>query len=139
MSEMHVVFIMMPSTGHMNPALPIMAELASRGVIVTCYVHEQFQKVVEATGVRWRRMQRPHDLTDDQAAKYLPGRPKTDCLFPASTVPVAASILPGLIADLESLQPKAALIAYDPFLPQGQYSQTFPGPEYLTTQWPKKT
>lgn len=119
MSERHVVFVMMPSTGHVNPSLPIVAEMASRGVIVTYYVHEQFRKVVEATGANWRQMQRPHDLTEEQATKYLPGLDKTACLFPASAVPVAAAILPFLLSDMENLHPRPSLILYDPFLPQG--------------------
>ncbi len=113
------MFVMMPSTGHVNPSLPIVAELASRGVKVTYYVHEQFRKVVEATGANWRHMQRPHDLTDEQATKYLPGLEKTACLFPASAVPVAAAILPSLLSDMENLHPRPSLILYDPFLPQG--------------------
>mmetsp|Transcript_44923 Transcript_44923/g.83846 ORF Transcript_44923/g.83846 Transcript_44923/m.83846 type:complete len:466 (+) Transcript_44923:65-1462(+) len=115
----HVVIVMMPSTGHVNPALPIMAELTSRGVLVTCYIHEQFQKVVQAVGVNWRPMQRPHYLTDEQAEKYLQGQAKDSCMFPASAMPVAAAVLPSLIQELQSLQPKPNLIAYDPFLPQG--------------------
>mmetsp|Transcript_2315 Transcript_2315/g.4831 ORF Transcript_2315/g.4831 Transcript_2315/m.4831 type:complete len:452 (+) Transcript_2315:45-1400(+) len=119
MSEGHVVFVMMPSTGHVNPSLPIVVELKSRGVIVTYYVHEQFREVVEATGANWRQMQRPHDLTDEQATKYLHGLEKTACLFPASAVPVAAAILPSLLSDMESLHPRPSLILYDPLLPQG--------------------
>ena len=114
-----MVFIMMPSTGHVNPSLPIVAELASRGVVVTYYVHEQFRKVVEATGATWRPMQRPHDLTEEQAARYLGDLPKSSCIFPASTVPVAAGILPSLTNELEMMHPRPSLIAYDPFLPQG--------------------
>ena len=119
MSEGHVVFVMMPSTGHVNPSLPIVVELKSRGVIVTYYVHEQFREVVEATGANWHQMQRPHDLTDEQATKYLHGLEKTACLFPASAVPVAAAILPSLLSDMESLHPRPSLILYDPLLPQG--------------------
>ena len=119
MPRPHVIFIMMPSTGHVNPSLPIVAELTSRGVMVTYYVHKQFRNVIEAAKAHWRDMQRPHELSDDQVSKYLCGRPRTACLFPASAVPVAAAILPSLIRELENLDPRPSLIAYDPFLPQG--------------------
>ena len=152
----HIIFINFPGTGHMNPTLPLVAELRSREVEVTYFVAEPLRGVVEAAGATWRCMQDPEALTEEQMAKYVPeGMPKEDYEFPMSVVPIAASVLPGLISDLKALHPPATAIVYDPFLPQvpvaakqlgipciGSVTLTGPGvvslPPFLIESWESK-
>src|SRR6516164_1721853 len=43
-----------PAAGHVNPTLPLMAELCRRGERVTYFASEPFRARVEATGARFR-------------------------------------------------------------------------------------
>ena len=116
----HVVFLNLPSAGHMNPTLPLVAELRSRGVAVTYFVPPQMREVVEAAGATWKPMGGMHVLTEDQKAKYVPeGMPPEEYGFPIISMPVAAVQLPELISELKGLSLPATAIVYDPFLPQG--------------------
>jgi UDP:flavonoid glycosyltransferase YjiC (YdhE family) len=44
----------MPAQGHVNPTLPIVAELVRRGVGVVYYDSEQFRAALECTGAEFR-------------------------------------------------------------------------------------
>jgi MGT family glycosyltransferase len=47
------LFISIPASGHVNPGLPIAAELVRRGHDVRWYTTERFKKAVEKIGVRY--------------------------------------------------------------------------------------
>lgn len=114
-----VVIINFPDTGHINPTLPLVAELASR-VKVTYFLPLQFRSVVEAAGASWRPLQRPHEMTEEMLEHYLhPDAPAEEFEFPLCTLAVAAWILPDLISELRAMQPPPGVIVYDPFLPHG--------------------
>jgi MGT family glycosyltransferase len=49
-----VVYLTPPAHGHLNPALPVMRELARRGVQVTCYNTEEFRSRIERVGASFR-------------------------------------------------------------------------------------
>lgn len=51
------MFLNMAATGHVNPTLPLAAELRARGVAVTYFVDDSVRPVVEATGASWRHFQ----------------------------------------------------------------------------------
>jgi hypothetical protein len=53
-TQPHVVFMNMAAIGHMNPTLPVVAELARRGCKVTYFVEDSMRTVVEAAGAAWR-------------------------------------------------------------------------------------
>ena len=44
----------MAATGHMNPTLPLVADLAAKGCKVTYFVEVTMKDVVEAAGASWR-------------------------------------------------------------------------------------
>lgn len=46
----NIVFLSVPAFGHLNPVLPIVAELVRRGHTVTVYDEPPFQTLIEATG-----------------------------------------------------------------------------------------
>jgi MGT family glycosyltransferase len=47
-------FLNIPAHGHMNPALPLMRELVTRGETIITYTGEEFREKVEAAGAEFR-------------------------------------------------------------------------------------
>eukprot|EP00435_Cladocopium_sp_Y103_P065725 s392_g27.t1 len=81
----NVVIINFPDTGHINPTLPLVAELASR-VKVTYFLPQQFRS--------------------EMLEHYLhPDAPPEEFEFPLCTLAVAAWILPDLVSELKAMQP----------------------------------
>lgn len=122
----HVVFLNMKATGHVNPTLPIVAEMKSRGFQITYFIDKDLKTFVEDAGATWRPFRNPdNDSTDiikylDEAgaAKYVSqGTSKEGYSELHQSVARAAELhLPGLLEDLRSLDPKPAVIVYDPFV-----------------------
>lgn len=128
----HVVFMNMAATGHMNPTLPVVSELAARGCKVSYFVEETMRAVVEAAGATWRSfrypesdftgiLRNPSDFARLTAAELSAvGVPQDAKLseygFPSSLVYNAQLVLPKLLEDLQSLDPPPAVIVYEPFL-----------------------
>ncbi|WP_423183141.1 macrolide family glycosyltransferase [Arthrobacter sp. NyZ413] len=52
---MHIAFVCLPAAGHVNPTLPVVAELARRGHRVTYATSDKYAKAVEATGAGFFR------------------------------------------------------------------------------------
>ncbi|CAE7021665.1 yojK [Symbiodinium natans] len=118
MGQQHVVFVNVGAAGHMNPTLPVVAELSARGVAVTYFVDAKMREVVEAAGAQWKLLEDCLTLTEGQKAKYVPdGMPPEEYGFPMSVVAAAADQLPGLLSELTSLSPPPTVIVHDPFLP----------------------
>ncbi|HWB85712.1 MAG TPA: macrolide family glycosyltransferase [Bryobacteraceae bacterium] len=87
-----------PAPGHVNPTLPVTAELVRRGERVTYFVTEPFREKVEATGAGFR-CYGPHELFERNLARggMLGGM--------AGLMETAESILPELIAQLKAERP----------------------------------
>jgi len=120
----HVVFMNMAATGHMNPTLPLVAQLRARGCKVSYFVEDTMRGVVEAAGAVWhpfRYASSGHTgivryLDEHGIEKYVPsGTPKEEYLHIAGGLVYNAEILlPTLLEDLEAIGP--AVIVYEPFL-----------------------
>ncbi|MFJ9819106.1 macrolide family glycosyltransferase [Streptomyces sp. NPDC101151] len=73
----HIVFFGAPYQGHVNPTLPVVADLVSRGCRITYATTEQFAKQVAATGAETIRYESvwpanrsvPAELSADELAK----------------------------------------------------------------------
>jgi UDP:flavonoid glycosyltransferase YjiC (YdhE family) len=123
---MHVVFMNLAATGHVNPTLPVVAALKSRGCTVTYFAGESLKLVVEAAGASWSPFRYPDsDMTgtlstlDERAvAKYVPaGTDQQEYeSYPNCLVYNAEIVLPGLLEDLQALEPRPSVIVYEPFL-----------------------
>jgi MGT family glycosyltransferase len=79
----HIAFFNYPAHGHVNPTLPVVAELVERGHRVTYVVASQFADVVAATGASvlsydsvvpksWATVAIPAEITGDDIAKSMP-------------------------------------------------------------------
>src|SRR5262245_61437773 len=56
-----VIFFNVPTQGHINPTLPVVAELARRGVEVIYYLTESYRERIEATGATFRAYDQVRD------------------------------------------------------------------------------
>ncbi|BDI28816.1 glycosyl transferase [Capsulimonas corticalis] len=63
-----------PVIGHINPIIPIAAELVARGHHVCWYTGEQFRLKVEMTGAAWRPMKRAVSFYGTQGMDAFPER-----------------------------------------------------------------
>jgi len=136
MAQPHVVFMNVAATGHMNPTLPVVADLVSRGCRVTYFVDAAMRTAVEAAGAQWLPFRYAHhDFTGiltkkeqfaqlsaaERAAVGIPDdAPAHLTAFPWSAVYNAQLLLPQLLEDVQALRPLAGAIVCDPFLPCGR-------------------
>src|SRR5690349_9801237 len=94
---------LLPAHGHVNPTLPLTAELARRGERVIFYARESFRANIEAAGADFR----PYDDTHDFDPNASVGGPFG---LMARSAEAAAAMLPGLLADARRDQPDYLLI-----------------------------
>lgn len=122
----HIVFMNMAQTGHMNPTLPVVAELRKRGCAVSYFVQDTMRDVVEAAGATWYPFRYPNSdftgnlgrLDEDGIAELVPeGTPAEEIeSFPNCLVYCARQMLPALLEDLRALSPPLSAVVYEPFL-----------------------
>lgn len=68
----HIVFLSVPAYGHLNPVLPIVAELVRRGHRATVFDEPPFAPVIEAAGARFVAYP-PAMSMEDMAAVLMDG------------------------------------------------------------------
>lgn len=110
-----VIFFNVPTSGHVNPTLPLTRELVRRGVPVIYYLTEGYRQKIEGTGAEFR----PYPATvDDHLFDGLDGSnpPETARRLVTTTY----ALLPWLKTLLEQEQP--ALVLYDSMCPWGWIS-----------------
>lgn len=106
------IFFNVPTSGHVNPSLPVTAELVRRGVHVIYYLTESYRKKVEATGAEFR----PYPAhVDDHLFDGLDGSNPLETADRLSKVTYA--VLPSLKPVLQSEKPDVVL--YDSMCPWG--------------------
>jgi MGT family glycosyltransferase len=98
-----VVMLGHPAPGHINPTLPVIAELARRGEEVTYYTTEPFRAKVEAVGAAFRSYG-AHDLFERNLASggMLGGM--------AGLFETTEAILPELLASVRAEAPDYLLV-----------------------------
>eukprot|EP00933_Yihiella_yeosuensis_P026529 TRINITY_DN2059_c2_g2_i9.p1 TRINITY_DN2059_c2_g2~~TRINITY_DN2059_c2_g2_i9.p1 ORF type:complete len:522 (-),score=91.09 TRINITY_DN2059_c2_g2_i9:96-1526(-) len=122
----------MAATGHMNPTLPLVAELKAKGCQVSYFVDAKMRGVVEAAGAEWHPFRYPDEkdgsnertgtlMTLDEAGieKYVPPGTPEECYAPLPFCQIynAEIVLPRLLEDLKGLKTNPiSAIVYDPFL-----------------------
>ena len=122
----HVVFLSDSFTGHVNPALPIVAALKARGCPVSFFVEDTMKDVVEAAGATWFPFKSPSssftgvpkELDEAGVEEFVPkGTPASRHTgLQHAGVYNARNLLPALLEDLRAAEPRPAIIVYDPFL-----------------------
>lgn len=108
------LFFNVPAHGHVNPSLPLVAELTRRGHTIIYYLTEGFRAKVEAVGAEFRLYARIHDDYFD--GEGLDGsRP----MYAARhLIRTTAEILPELIESARAEKPDC--IMFDGMCPWGQ-------------------
>src|SRR5690349_5906150 len=98
---MKAIFFGIPASGHVNPSLPLVAELVQRGEQVIYYCTEKYRKVIEATGATFRSYTRVGDDYFD-----VPGLDGSNPPFAASyLIATCQEILPSLLDTVRIEQP----------------------------------
>ncbi len=92
------VLLSLPAHGHINPTLPLVAELVRRGETVIYYATAPFRAKIEATGAIFR----DYAFTTDLDPSKDMGGPFG---LMARTIEASEQLLPRLLADLRSAQP----------------------------------
>ena len=97
------IFFQVPATGHINPSLPITAELVRRGAEVLYYLPEAYRAKIAPTGAEFR----PYDPIIERTFDGLDGT------HPALTLErlsgLCLAILPDILRVIEAEQPDVVL------------------------------
>jgi len=110
---MKIVTFNVPTTGHVDPSLPLVAELVDRGHQVFYYLTQTYRPQVEATGATF--LETPgisRDYFDEVSKQFNPLRLATQLLQ------TSYELLPFLSGQLRELAP--ALVIYDSMCPWGR-------------------
>jgi MGT family glycosyltransferase len=114
-----IVYFNIPAHGHVNPTLPVVAELVRRGehVVYYNYADDDFKAPIERTGAEARMIYDclPYDHARPDPTILRPGPHLTEFLLRASLV-----FLPVLLRDLE--REPADLIVYDSLCPWARFA-----------------
>jgi hypothetical protein len=110
---MKIVAFNVPATGHVDPSLPLVAELVGRGHQVHYFLTETYRAQVEATGATYLETPGiPGDYFDDVSEQFNP-------LWLATLLlETSHDLLPGLSQQLAELEP--AIVIYDSMCPWGR-------------------
>lgn len=95
------VFFNVPGHGHVNPSLPLVTELVSRGHHITYFITEGYRARVEAAGATFR----PYPAVDDDyfESRGLSGSVPSKVAYELITT--TSAILPELLDATRALQP----------------------------------
>src|SRR5215212_3699585 len=113
-----------PAHGHVNPTLPVVRELASRGEQVAYYLTDEFEPQVRHTGAEFRRIEGMQPSSGPLSGVTALGQ--TD---PAIRRQMMAAFFPRMMAGGLRLVPglvdrvraeDADCVVYDPFCPWGR-------------------
>ena len=107
------IFFSIPASGHINPSLPLTAELVRRGEQIIFYDTEDYRAKIEATGATFR----PYTQINDSFLE----RHKLDGSNPPKAarvlIQLSRDMLPDLITMVRAEQPD--YILYDSMCPWG--------------------
>ena len=113
-----------PAYGRVNPTLPVVRELVSRGEQVACYLTDEFEPQIRQTGAEFRRIE-----DTQMGSGPPPGVTAMGQTDPARIRQMMAAFFPRMIADGLRLVPRlvdrvraedADCVVYDPFCPWGR-------------------
>lgn len=102
-----ILFFNVPGHGHVNPTLPVTAELRRRGHEIIYYNDEEFRPQIERTGTTFR----PYPGTPPTSADIIKAVNGSLIDVTLLVLDSAARLLPGLMAEIEREQPD--LVIYD--------------------------
>jgi len=120
MTQQHIVFLNISATGHVNPTLPLVKELCSRGAQVSYFTaSESLRGILESAGATWRPTLGQHEFPQELREEFgvAQDAPPESYSYPNCVLPLAAKSLPSLLVDLKALEPRPSAIVYDPFMP----------------------
>lgn len=110
---MRIFFYNVPTSGHVNPTLPLVAELLQRGHEVIYYLTPGYRRRVEATGATFRAYDGlADDYFDEVSRRFNPMR------LAAQLLQSSREMLPHLLDELRDERPH--LVLHDSMCPWGR-------------------
>lgn len=109
------LFFNVPTTGHVDPTLPVAAELVQRGHEVNYFLTETYRERVEAIGAIYHAYHGlGSDYFGDLSRRFNPVR------LASQLVKTSAWLVPSLVEAIEQIRPQA--VVYDSMCPWGRIS-----------------
>lgn len=114
-----VIFFNVPAHGHINPSLPLVAELVRRGHQVVYFASDGFRAGIEATGAAFRSYASVDAVVGDDffASRQLNGSAPQRTAH--TLITTTQAILPALLTAVRAQQPDCVL--YDGMCPWGYF------------------
>ena len=96
-----VIFFSLPAYGHVNPSLPLVAEMIKRGEQVIYYSGNEFKTQIENTGAQFRS----YGEKLEQLRAELDGKQGNLIFLSACFLQMCQSIVPEALNQLQEDQP----------------------------------
>jgi len=117
---MNIVAFNVPTTGHVDPTLPLVAELVSRGHQVSYYLTQEYRSQVEANGATFLETSGVSEgYFDEVSRQFNPLR------LAKQLITTSYDLLPQLSKQLGELEP--AVVFYDAMCPWGKMAARLAG------------
>lgn len=123
-----ILFFTAPAHGHINPTLPVIAELSDRGHSVIYYTGDIFRNAIENTGCEWRDYPASIAMPDEKQVNQLSANMVDISLFMLDIAPEAVAFA---LEEIEREQPD--LILYDTLAIWGRIASTISGVPCVTS------
>lgn len=123
-----ILFFNIPAHGHVNPTLPVIAELHNRGHDVIYYTGEIFRTAIENTGTEWRDYPESVGMPGEKRVNRLSANMVDISLFLLDITPETVEFA---LAEIEREQPD--LIMYDILAPWGNIASKMSGVACITS------
>jgi MGT family glycosyltransferase len=109
-----VVYFSLPAHGHINPSLPVIAELVRRGTQVHCYSLERFRDPIENTGATFHDYGARFEFPESGPGPFSALDTAIEALIELTRV-----VLEDHLSAVRSMQPTC--IMHDAFSPWGKF------------------
>lgn len=104
---MHIAFVSLGAFGHVNPTLSLVTELIKRGHRVTYFCTEDFRKVIEPTGAKFKSMKSWLSKGDDKNNEDNQGEENVAAVVPFLFLNEAGSFIDDVLDVLKEDKPDA--------------------------------
>ena len=99
------VFLNLPARGHINPTLPIVSELATRGHEVHYFTAEEYRGIVEAAGAKFLLLPALQRSGNAEVSSSEPPGDKQIALMPFVMAHQSTRVVPALVETIQALKP----------------------------------
>jgi MGT family glycosyltransferase len=99
------VFLNLPARGHINPTLPIVSELATRGHEVHYFTAEEYRRIVESAGAKFHLLAALQRIRTADVSSSEPPGDKQIAMMPFVMAHQSTKVVPELVETIQALKP----------------------------------